>query len=275
MSSLRLLIVLLLALLLAWVWLPRSPQVVVATFNIENFPRDELQITGALDAIEATGAPVVALQEIVRPDVLRRVVSERLGASWRFVTYDSDPGYHRLGVLFDSERYALDYARVHEAPRVISGGRPVVEARLVPPSGRPLRVFVVHLKAGSRNHAVRRQQLAALAPLVTGGAGDDELIVLGDFNTSTPEDDAAMADFIAQTQLRWSSSSLACTALFPDRRGERGCRGTALDHVLTRRPAQVTARGPCETDGCTPGDRCPLFTREISDHCPVTAALAR
>ena len=35
--------------------------------------------------------------------------------------------------------------------------------------------------------------------------------------------------------------------------------------------AEIAARGPCESVGCHPGDRCPVFHREVSDHCPVTA----
>jgi hypothetical protein len=51
-----------------------------------------------------------------------------------------------------------------------------------------------------------------------------------------------------------------------------GCRGTALDHMfLSSNYRAVAARGPCETIGCDPGDRCPAFHREVSDHCPVAA----
>jgi hypothetical protein len=49
------------------------------------------------------------------------------------------------------------------------------------------------------------------------------------------------------------------------------CRGSALDHVLTNGlPIRASAEGPC-ADGCEPGDRCPAFHRDVSDHCPVVA----
>jgi hypothetical protein len=48
----------------------------------------------------------------------------------------------------------------------------------------------------------------------------------------------------------------------------------ALDHVFTREaPDAIDARGPCEEIGCAPGDRCPAFHREVSDHCPITIDL--
>ena len=79
------------------------------------------------------------------------------------------------------------------------------------------------------------------------------------------------AAFAARTGLDWSSRELACTAYWrPERDGKRRCEGSALDHLFASRPPKtMEAKGPCESVGCEPGDRCPLFYDEVSDHCPI------
>jgi endonuclease/exonuclease/phosphatase family metal-dependent hydrolase len=138
--------------------------------------------------------------------------------------------------------------------------------------GRALRLFVVHLKAGGDFAHVRREQLRRLAPIVLAAVETyDDVVLLGDFNATGEEDRRTLAELARATRLVWASEALACTSYWNRR---DGCRGVALDHVLTvRRPDDVSARGPCESVGCDPGDRCPTFHREVSDHCPVTADL--
>jgi endonuclease/exonuclease/phosphatase family metal-dependent hydrolase len=250
----------------------RAAPVRVATFNIENFPRDARQIEGAFAAIDALEAPVIAVQEITDPATFAREARERLGEEWRFVA-DDGGGIQRVGVLFDAERYTLAWSRTHDETRTYAGGKPTLEVRLRSRgSGRALRVLVVHLKAGGAYAHVRREQLRQLRPVVEEAVASwDEVVVLGDFNATGDEDRETIARFSSATGLTWASEPLRCTSYW---NRNDGCRGTPLDHVLTRRvPEDIAARGPCETIGCDPGDRCPAFHREVSDHCPVTADL--
>ncbi len=243
----------------------------VATFNIESFPRSERQIAGAMQAIRRAGAPVVGVQEITRPDVFQQAASERLGPSWTLVTHVAAGASHRVGLLYDAEVFTMDYARAHDAVRVVQGGRPALEVRLVPRRGRPLRVFVVHLKAGGSEHVVtRRLQLSRLATAVGGGVSSDVRVVLGDFNATTLEDRSELARFSRTVRLDWASVHLGCTA-FREVLGR--CEGTALDHVFVDGEATVRADAPCSEIGCWSPDRCPSVVREVSDHCPVTARL--
>jgi endonuclease/exonuclease/phosphatase family metal-dependent hydrolase len=242
-----------------------------ATFNIENYPRDERQVRGAFEAISALDAPIVAVQEITDPAAFERAARERLGDDWRFVHNEGGP-LQRVGVLYDSEQLVLAYARTHDETRLSGVGKPALEVRLRRIEGRAIRVFVVHLKAGGRDAGVRREQLRRLAPIVRAAADSwDDVLVLGDFNATGEDDRATLGDFARQTRLVWASEDLECTSYW-DRND--GCRGAALDHVFTRAPtSRVGARGPCEDIGCSPGDRCPMFHREVSDHCPVTVDL--
>lgn len=246
-------------------------EVSVATFNIENFPRDQVQIDGAFAAIRDVGVPIVAVQEIVEPRVFADAAREHLGGQWRFVTNSGGPE-QRLGVLFDSERYTLAYSRTHGETQIDGRGKPTLEVRLRRRrGGRAIRLFVVHLKAGGDYAHVRREQLRRLAPVLRGAVESrDEVFVLGDFNATGETDRHTIARFASQLGLVWASESLECTSYW-DR--SDGCLGSALDHILSREePTDIAARGPCETIGCDPGDRCPVFHREVSDHCPVSAS---
>ncbi|MGE0790536.1 MAG: endonuclease/exonuclease/phosphatase family protein [Sandaracinaceae bacterium] len=242
----------------------------VATFNIENFPRDARQIDGAFAALAGLDAEIVAVQEILEPDVFAREARERLGARFRFVTNDGGPA-QRVGVLYDNETFELAYARTHRETVLDGHGKPTLEVRLRRRrGGRAVRVFVVHLKAGGDSAHVRREQLRQLAPVIEDAARSwDDVVLLGDFNATGDPDRQTLARFAAQTGLVWASEALPCTSYWNRR---DGCVGSALDHVLSREPPRaIAARGPCETFGCGHRDRCPAFHREVSDHCPVSA----
>ncbi|MCB9596488.1 MAG: endonuclease/exonuclease/phosphatase family protein [Sandaracinaceae bacterium] len=252
-------------------WRGGRREVSVATFNIENFPRDARQVEGAFAILGELDAPIVGVQEITDPAAFEAAARHHLGASWRFVANRGGPE-QRVGVLYDGARFELAWARTHGATQIDGRGKPTLEARLRPRGGgRAVRVFVVHLKAGGDFAHVRREQLRRLEPILAEAVESwDELVVLGDFNATGDADRVTIAALADRLGLAWASEGLACTSYW-DRRD--GCRGSALDHVLTREvPDAIAARGPCETIGCSPGDRCPAFHREVSDHCPVTAS---
>lgn len=240
------------------------PMVRLATFNIEDFPKDDRQVAGAFAEIRRLGVPIVAVQEITRPQTLAEAALRELGPSWRTVTSTGD--HHRLGLVYDSDRVALRSVRVRDETRVIPGAKPTLEAQ-VRVGGRDVRLLVVHFKAGGAEQApVRALQLAALGRLIAEGG---DVVVLGDFNATTDADRTAIREIAAQTGLQWATEGLACTAYWlPD----GSCTGAALDHVLTRRVSPVAVQGPC-AETCTPVGRCPLWHREVSDHCPITVEL--
>jgi endonuclease/exonuclease/phosphatase family metal-dependent hydrolase len=247
----------------------------VATFNIRMFPEGPRQVEGAFAMIEALDVPIIAVQEITDLEAFTSAAERRLGPNWRteFGPGRDTKGELRPGVLYDAKRYQIDGARLHPQTRVDGSGRAMLEVRLFPRvGGSTLRVFVVHLKAGGgkENHEMRRAQLKAITPVLRrAAASSDEVVILGDFNATGEADREALRTFARETNLHWASEPLACTAYWkPDGK----CTSSALDHVLTSRPAsETTARGPCESVGCDPGDSCPIFFDEVSDHCPVTA----
>ena len=129
------------------------------------------------------------------------------------------------------------------------------------------------LLAACASRAAMREQPPAAPPRSVEPTGASvewpERLLVG--ATEEPEDRATLRELALRTHLEWASEHLECTSYW---NRSDGCRGAALDHVFRReRPRSVDARGPCESIGCSPGDRCPAFHREVSDHCPVTIDL--
>jgi endonuclease/exonuclease/phosphatase family metal-dependent hydrolase len=250
----------------------------IATFNIENFPKHQLQIDGAFDEIKNTQASIVALQEIERPGLVRREAHERLGDTWDFVSVDTSPlprGGHHIGVLYDRARWTLVSTTVHDETRLEHRRhKPTFEARLRPidgngDGGHPIRVLVVHLKSGSDGRPLRARQLAALERVVRDVARFGErIVVLGDFNATDDDGDRTdIARIAAAGGLVWATEELACSAFWSR---NDGCPRSRLDHVLTwGTPSTVEAGGACATAGCDWEQSCPIYREQVSDHCPV------
>jgi len=246
-----------------------------ATFNIEDFPKDDRQVAGAFAEIASLGASFVAVQEIVETDRFERAMREHLGADWQ-CAFEPSPRHpnHHLGVVFDRRVWSLAGLRVHDGTRLEEGrNKPTLEVRLRGADGRVVRVLVVHLKAGGDGRAIRARQYAALAAIAeTAQASGERVVLLGDFNATDDDGDRAdLAALAARAHLVWASEGLACSA-FWDR--DDGCFRSRLDHVLTwSAPAKVEAAGACATEGCDYQDRCPLYRDEVSDHCPVVVTV--
>ncbi|MBV8761639.1 MAG: hypothetical protein JO257_30375, partial [Deltaproteobacteria bacterium] len=82
----------------------------VATFNIEDFPKNPAQVRAAFDELLATHASIIAVQEIDDPALFARAAHARFGAQWQFVpsawTQHEEHPRH-TGVLFDGARWQL------------------------------------------------------------------------------------------------------------------------------------------------------------------------
>ncbi len=265
---LRVLVVVFVALLVVEVCAKRRAST-VATFNIEEFPKSEVQVDGAFETIAELEADVIALQEITDPARLRREAHRRLGGRWR-AAFPEEPPEMSPGVLVNTEHFQLVETTTHEQTVVYEGARPVFEAEMRRRGGANLEVFVVHFKAGSAGLPIRREQYDALQTILRKHRTDDRTtVLLGDFNSTELRDREMLADTAAHSPMRWISRRTECSGYWVS---DESCRSFALDHVLAEGVAvRARSRGPCESVGCEPGDRCPIFHRRVSDHCPVTA----
>ena len=101
---------------------PHDP-VRIATFNIEDFPKNRKQIDAAFAELRDTHASIIGVQEIGAAGLFEHEARWRLGDTWRFVHTaawpDFDPDRRRdLGVLFDSSRWKLLGTKVHDGSRL-------------------------------------------------------------------------------------------------------------------------------------------------------------
>lgn len=250
----------------------------IATFNIENFPKDRRQVDGAFAEIASTHASIVAVQEITDPWLFASTARTRLGASWRFVSQNPSPfdlRPHYLGVAFDSARWQLVGTGRHDDTGLDGRLKATYEVRLRPTDGGGaiVRVLVVHFKSGSAARDLRAQQYLGLDRILGRIAGSgDRVIVLGDFNATEAGDRDDLARISGAHGLDWATEPLACTAFW---RRSDGCPRSRLDHVLAwQHPATVEALGACATEGCDWQDRCPVYREHVSDHCPVVVTLS-
>jgi endonuclease/exonuclease/phosphatase family metal-dependent hydrolase len=247
-----------------------APAVRVATFNIEDFPKDRRQIEGAFAELGKLDVDVVAVQEIVDPALFAAEAANRLGGAWQFVAESTAPNTthptHHLGVLFDRRTWTLVNTMVHDETRLGSTHKPTLEVRLRPTGGGEIiRFLVVHLKAGGENADIRAQQHLALAKIVSYRS--ERTIMLGDFNATGDVDRTGIAALARRTSLVWASQDLECSAFWSR---DDGCFRSRLDHVLTwQAAARVEVGGGCATHGCEWEASCPTYAKDVSDHCPV------
>jgi endonuclease/exonuclease/phosphatase family metal-dependent hydrolase len=243
----------------------------IATFNIENFPKDARQIELAFDEIAALGAPIVAVQEITDTVIFERAMHAKLGADWQFTFLDTGSVLdHHIGVAFDRRAFRLVTTRVHDSTSLGGRFKPVFDVELADNRDRRIRVLVLHFKAGGENQPIRTRQHGALRRIVAdvkkAGA---PVVVLGDFNATGEAD----REDLARAELRWLTRDLECTAFWAR---DDGCPRSRLDHVLSTQDAhEVRAAGGCARHGCGWQDSCPLYAAEVSDHCPVVVDILR
>jgi endonuclease/exonuclease/phosphatase family metal-dependent hydrolase len=251
-----------------------------ATFNIENFPKHDRQVSAAFDEIARLDAAVVAVQEILEPQLFAATARDRLGPDWDFVALDTSPRdppqiVQHLGVLFDRRVFELVATRGHDGTRLDGRYKPTFDVELrATAGGEHVRVLVVHLKAGGDNQPIRARQYAALRAIVAEATRPGaRVILLGDFNATGDADRRELARLAAATHLRWVSEPLACSSFWAL---DDSCPRARLDHVLTTPAAtDVRAAGGCAVDGCAAQDRCPVYAEQVSDHCPVVVTLER
>lgn len=242
----------------------------VGSFNINQYPQRSGSPERVMSVIAELDAPIVALQEIGNLQKTRRLVAKYLGPDWR-VRSAARCASRCVGFLYDSRRVELHDSTTHDSIRLHPGARPALEVRATV-DGRRVALVNVHLKAGASGLPIRLRQLRKLSEITAAMQAEEEnVVVLGDFNTLGGDDRAAMERFGAERHLSWATSVLECSHYH---RRPSGCVTTTLDHAFTsHRPQKVEEAGACRSLGCDTGDQCPTWTREVSDHCPFVVQL--
>lgn len=134
-------------------------------------------------------------------------------------------------------------------------------------SARRGAVITSVFKSGSDGRAIRHEQYGALHSIIQDVQREGvPVVVMGDFN-ATERRSRRSRDLARDLHMTWASEPLGCTAFWAR---EDGCPRSRLDHVLTwRPPVEIHAAGACAREGCAWQQSCPIYARQLSDHCPV------
>lgn len=173
----------------------------LATWNIENFPKDTSTPKVVADLIASLDIDMVALQEVQDEAAFEEVVA-RLGGYEGLVsshTY-SDGSYQKVGYIYRSELVSVSGAFLLFDDNGYEFPRPALKVDVVVKTDTPVTFTAValHLKAGgSFTDRARREDavvlLEAFMRATVDGAGEDKIAVIGDFNDTLDRGDSVFA----------------------------------------------------------------------------------
>jgi endonuclease/exonuclease/phosphatase family metal-dependent hydrolase len=306
--------VLVLVAALAWLWIgpwvrervgivgpgpgPRADALRIVSWNLANFEGEASghdldrirEVLGELDP------DVLALQEIRDLAALAELLPE-------FELIGSDQGGRggqRLVIAWRPERVELLASAEHPQLSLDGRVRPGLSGYLRGRDGGPdFWLLVVHLKAMPAGFEQREQQWRSLLAIAeatslgpTGGQGDRDLVIVGDFNStgpvgSNPADEHRRLDqALAPAGLRRLVSATGCTAYYDGRRRDAWQQPSEIDLVWVRElheslavDAVVHSGTHCAASACREFRSTEAYPvrdyRHVSDHCPVVVDLAR
>jgi len=191
--------------------LPPPPPLTLATWNLKQFPASSSTVENVALAVQQLGLDVVAFQEIQNTSAFDSLVRQmpgydavvyggpyddlnRIAVVWR----TSLVSLRRSDQILTEDTYAFPRAPVLAELEVLDGGTVTMDFTLI----------AVHLKAGteatdeqSRTRAV--VQLSDFVGELVSGPGDDEVIIVGDFNEAPTDADAGQvfAPFLSRGDL--------------------------------------------------------------------------
>jgi endonuclease/exonuclease/phosphatase family metal-dependent hydrolase len=285
----------------------------IASWNVRWFPDGRVQPVGkaGTDVFEMScivallDAPVIALQELRRHALAREKLAEltallrsHVGGDWQLEVDrcpDANEADTHLGFLFDARRVSAgQFRNVDELnPRggCNDGIHPGFSGYFRFPGGLDLSLVNVHMMWGTEAEALelRRSARAAVhqgAEVIAAQSGDNDLIVLGDFNTNGCTTCSERMDPMTEVEEaeRTLASGSPAFSLVPNDAActeYDGATPLPLDHIAVTagmpelpRDARVRVSGVCPELGCKPLVQGPTdFHRRLSDHCPIVLEL--
>lgn len=302
---------------LAWIWIGpefreltglvgegpsrRGEALRVVTWNLANFAGDRSghDLERMREVIEQLDPDVLALQEVKDPEALAALL-----VGWELrASEQGGRGRQKLAIAWRRERVEL--LEVEEHAQLSLGGRvrPGLSAYLRGREGGPdFWLVVVHLKAMPAGMDSRREQWPLLLELAqavaqgsSAGAGDRDLLIVGDFNTTGPPgswaagpklEQGELAELLAPAGIRRLTNATGCTAYYDGQRRDAWKQPSEIDLVWVRELEEsITAQAEVRSGTHCAASRCEDFRStdaypvrdyvSVSDHCPVVLDLAR
>ncbi len=247
----------------------------VACWNVEFFPKSDRTILLLADLIVSLDLDVIVFEEIASVDAWNQLVArlpehEGVLSSHRYTPTE----YQKIGVIYRQGLVTLGPPELLFVSDGFGFPRPPLKVH-VDAAGMSFDLIGLHLKAGvgaedaERRAAALRELDRYLRAQVDGG-GEDELIVLGDYNealTSASGREVLAPMYAAPERYRFLSEAAALA-------GERSFipSGKVIDHIV------VTA-GLYDEVGTARAviprlDQMVLrYDAELSDHLPVIVSI--
>jgi endonuclease/exonuclease/phosphatase family metal-dependent hydrolase len=161
----------------------------IATWNIENFPKAGNTAEHVANLIASLDLDLVALQEIEDTDAFNELVARLPEHGGVLSTHTYGNGtYQKLGFLYRRELLSVTGQKLLLTSYGYNLPRPPLQITVtVDSAGVDFTVIVVHLKAGFDTEDRERREAATVlledhVADQVAGAGDSDVIVLGDFN---------------------------------------------------------------------------------------------
>lgn len=271
----------------------------ISSYNIRNFaqiegedssfkPLDGPTNPAALEkTIKESQSDIMAFQEVINGQLFERLLADFLPNHRVVMTECGGTADQKIALaynekVFQLERYEEEW-RVALSTRCNYGLRPALVTWLKhKQTKKKVAVVVVHLKAGSgdRNRATRKEQHEVLKTVLDDLQANhaDEVIVLGDFNTTSYFEQTPGAvqfeNFLNSNELKNTTAKVGCTSFWQGDRGDNKMWPSHLDHILHRGSARVSGQkslAHCAQSRCspTPEDQLGASFNGVSDHCPI------
>lgn len=290
----------------------RGDQLRVVSWNLENFAgsASEHDLERMREIIEQLDPDVLAVQEVKDPEALAALLP-----GWQIALSSAGGrGDQFLGVAVRPDRVDLLEHAEHSQLSLDGHVRPAFSAYLrareqgsvrtqgpAREQGPDFWLVVVHLKAMPDAIDLRRLQWPMLVALANDGlgqgpgAGDHDLLIVGDFNTTGPVgagshgpgiEQAELALVLEGAQLRRLPNANGCTAYYDGQRRDAWQEPSEIDLMWARDLAEsigadteVRSGTHCAEERCRDfrsTDAYPVRDYEmVSDHCPVVLDLVQ
>jgi endonuclease/exonuclease/phosphatase family metal-dependent hydrolase len=245
----------------------------IATFNVQWFGKRVKDYEALFSEIK--GFDVIGVEEVCDTGLFRTKAAEYLGDSWHFAT----AGYpaQKVGFLFDSLKVKPIRFKTYDQLNIDRKNRPGYLGKFkCIETGTSFEVIVVHLKSGKRrkDERVRKKQWRELAAIVKTIKGSEKnMVLVGDMNCFDKhgENLTDLQTFIHRTGfvLVTDGRDFTTTVKYSAKEID--------DHILVspmfaQRLKGVSVGGACRLAKRIHRRERRAYWRNVSDHCPVTAA---
>lgn len=247
----------------------------LAAWNIENFPKSTRAVADVADVITSLDLDLVVVEEVASVTAWNELVALLPEHEGLLSTHRYTPtSYQKIGLLYRAGTVTVG------APELLFTGdtwafpRPPFKVH-VQAGGYELDLIGVHLKAGGAPEDAERRGLAAsaldgyLRAQIADG-GEDEVIVLGDYNevVTTPDGRAVLQPLLDSTRYRVRTEPAAAAGAYsfvptPGRVIDHITTTVGLDDELGDLPAVIP----------TLDREVPRYDADITDHLPVVLVM--